>query len=289
MTGSFRISAVSLMITFLVTGCGTTHEPVFHKVQPNPSIDVSKIPNSVPRQEAKSRYGNPKSYVVSGRRYFVMDSARGYVETGVSSWYGPNFHGKKTSSQETYDMYKMTAAHKTLPIPSYVEVTNLRNGRKVIVRVNDRGPFHDNRIIDLSYVAAAKLGIIKTGTGLVKIRAIDPSNPRAYLNDYHSPQESHQKTVPVRVKEKPKTQQQPVRQKQLYIQLGAFSEIENARHFRARVQLAVNRSVSIASVSAEGKLLYKVRIGPVRNVEVADQVSHDLNEAGLYDHHILFQ
>lgn len=286
MTRSICIRLINLMIVIFVAGCGTSHGPVFRKTQPNPSIDLSRIPDAAPHHEAKSRYGNPQSYVVLGRRYYVMNSARGFVETGVASWYGPNFHGKKTSSQETYDMYKMTAAHKTLPIPSYVEVTNLRNGRKVIVRVNDRGPFHDNRIIDLSYVAAAKLGIIKTGTGMVEIRAIDPANPQAHLKIDRHQQMSQQNPVSVQVKEKP---QPPVRQKQLYVQLGAFSEIENARKFRARVQRVVNRSVSIATVSGQGKSLYKVRIGPVKNIEAADQVTHDLNEAGLYDHNVLFQ
>ena len=101
--------------------------------------------------EPKSRYGNPESYVVFGKRYYVKDSSKGYVETGIASWYGTKFHGRRTSSGETYDMYAMTAAHKTLPLPTYVEVTNLNNGRSIIVKVNDRGRFHEIRIIDLSY------------------------------------------------------------------------------------------------------------------------------------------
>ena len=130
----------------------------------------------MPKVESKSKYGNPKSYVVFGKRYYVKDSAKGYVEQGIASWYGTKFHGRRTSSGETYDMYAMTAAHKTLPLPTYARVTNLENGRSVMVKVNDRGPFHQNRIIDLSYSAATRLGIVKTGTGRVEVEAIDPRN-----------------------------------------------------------------------------------------------------------------
>jgi len=292
MTRVICISLISFMISIFLAGCGTTKEPRFKKTRPDVTIDVSKVPNAVPRHEAKSRYGNPKSYVVFGQRYYPMSSARGFVETGVSSWYGPNFHGKKTSSQETYDMYKMTAAHKTLPIPSYVEVTNLKNGRKIVVRVNDRGPFHGNRIIDLSFVAAKKLDIVKTGTGMVEIRAIDPSNPQAHLHKYNNdrsrPQESQPKSVPTQVKERPQPQPS-VRHKQLYVQLGAFSEIENARKLKNRFQRSVNQVISVVTVQKQTRSLYKVIVGPMDDIKVADQVSRDLNEAGLYDHKLLFQ
>ena len=141
---------------------------------PPGSVDISSVPDAVPKVEPKSKYGNPSSYVVLGKRYYVMNDSKGFVERGIASWYGKKFHGRRTSNGETYDMYAMTAAHKNLPLPTYVEVTNLKNRRRVIVRVNDRGPFHENRIIDLSYTAAAKLDIISTGTGWVEIRAIDP-------------------------------------------------------------------------------------------------------------------
>ena len=125
--------------------------------------------------EPLSRYGNPESYVVYGKTYHTLSSSKGYKERGAASWYGTKFHGKRTSSGEPYDLYAMTAAHKTLPLPTYVEVTNLKNGRTVIVKVNDRGPFHDDRLIDLSYAAAAKLDILPYGTGEVEVRAIDPT------------------------------------------------------------------------------------------------------------------
>ena len=130
-----------------------------------------------PRPEARSRYGNGPVYEVLGKRYTVMPSSSGYQERGVASWYGKKFHGNLTSNREPYDMYAMTAAHKTLPLPTYVRVRNLRNDKSIIVRVNDRGPFVHNRIIDLSYAAAMKLDMIKDGTSLVEVTAISFDQP----------------------------------------------------------------------------------------------------------------
>jgi rare lipoprotein A len=153
---------------------------------PNPAIPpISVTPprasdsasDAVPRIEPRARYGNPPFYDVFGKRYYVLSSSVGYWERGVASWYGPGFHKVRTSTGEPYDMYGMTAAHKTLPLPAYVRVTNLQNGRSIVVRVNDRGPFVGNRIIDLSYTAAAKLDMLRNGTALVEVRAIDPSTP----------------------------------------------------------------------------------------------------------------
>src|ERR1700678_3728689 len=135
------------------------------------------VPDMVPRNEPRSRNGNPPFYDVMGKRYFVLSSSVGYVERGVASWYGPGFHKVRTSTGEPYDMYAMTAAHKTLPLPAYVRVTNLQNGRSVVVRVNDRGPFVGNRIIDLSYTAAAKLHMLRNGTAIVEVRSIDSPLP----------------------------------------------------------------------------------------------------------------
>ena len=141
--------------------------------------DVSKIPEPVPKVEPRSLYGNKSPYSVLGQTYNVMPNPRGYVERGIASFYGNKFHGYKTSNLEEYDMYQFSAAHKTLPLPSYARVTNLENGKSVIVRINDRGPFHENRIIDLSFAAAVKIGVWPSGTGLVEVRAIDPSDPDA--------------------------------------------------------------------------------------------------------------
>jgi len=136
-------------------------------------INLANVSNAIPKVEPKSRMGNPKSYKVFDKTYTVMQSSKGYRERGIASWYGSKFHGFKAANGETYDIYAMTAAHKTLPLPTYVKVTNLNNKRNIIVKVTDRGPFN-SRIIDLSYVAAAKLDILKKGIERVEIQAIDP-------------------------------------------------------------------------------------------------------------------
>ncbi len=170
-----------LLYALLVAGC--TSRGVFDRGDHAPPgmVDISGIEDAVPQHEPLSRYGNPASYVVYGKRYYTKPTSKGHKERGIASWYGTKFHGQRTSSGETYDMYKMTAAHKTLPLPTYVEVKNLRNNRTIVVKVNDRGPFMHDRIIDLSFVAAAKLGIQEDGTGLVEVRALEPETPQQAL------------------------------------------------------------------------------------------------------------
>ena len=146
-------------------------------VLPRNAPDVYQVPDAVPRDEPRSAFGNPPFYYVAGHRYVVLPSANGYVERGVASWYGTEFHGLRTSTGEPYDMFAMTAAHKTLPLPCYARVTNLSNGRSVVLRINDRGPFVANRIIDLSYSAAARLDIIRNGTGFVQVEVLTPAAP----------------------------------------------------------------------------------------------------------------
>ena len=152
-----------------------------------PAPDADDIPDLVPRAEPPSRGGNRAEYEQSGATYQVLDTSYGYHRRGVASWYGEAFHGNPTSSGETYDMYQLSAAHRTLPLPSYVEVTNLTNERRVIVRVNDRGPFHDTdtRIIDVSYAAAIRLGMVGTGTASVRVRAVEPWQYRVRGNRPH--------------------------------------------------------------------------------------------------------
>ncbi|HET7924267.1 MAG TPA: septal ring lytic transglycosylase RlpA family protein, partial [Rhodanobacteraceae bacterium] len=140
-----------------------------------PAIDVATLVEPTPKAEPRARYGNNPSYSVLGKDYRVLNDSRGYVERGIASWYGNKFHGYMTSSLEPYDMYRFSAAHKTLPLPTYARVTNLENGKSVVVRINDRGPFHENRLIDLSYAAAVRIGIWPKGTGVVEVRAIDPA------------------------------------------------------------------------------------------------------------------
>ena len=175
-----RSASGALALCLLLAGCGGGKALQGEDGFPEPDVipaDISAIPDAVPKVEPRSKYGNPPQYDVAGDRYFVLTSAAGYKERGRASWYGTKFHGHRTSSGEPYDMFGMTAAHKTLPLPTYVRVTNLENGRSVVVKVNDRGPFHQGRIIDLSYAAAAKLDMLKNGSTEVEVEAIDPAAP----------------------------------------------------------------------------------------------------------------
>ena len=177
------------MALLLLAGCAHAPPRVSPARQPAPAApttvlprtapDVYQIPDAVPREEPRSAFGNPPFYVVAGHRYVVLPSASGYAERGVASWYGTEFHGLRTSTGEPYDMFAMTAAHKTLPLPSIVEVTNLENGKKVRVRVNDRGPFVAGRIIDLSPAAAEKLGIYGKGQAKVRVKYVGPAEPKS--------------------------------------------------------------------------------------------------------------
>lgn len=175
---ALRLISAPTLLALLLTACGTLPDRIGFftpgDAAPQHNVDLTRITDATPRIEAPSRYGNPKSYVVRGKRYHVMANSIDFKQQGIASWYGTKFHGRKTSSGEAYDMFTMTAAHKTLPLPTWVEVTNHDNQKRIIVKVNDRGPFISGRIIDLSYVAAAKLGVLTTGTARVSIRAIDP-------------------------------------------------------------------------------------------------------------------
>ena len=171
--GVALIAAVLILFGFL-HGCSSGGGYGYGDGPPPKDIDVSNIPNAVPKVEPITKAGNPNPYTIMGKTYRLLPIGTAYKEQGVASWYGNKFHGRKTSNGETYNMYGMTAAHKTLRIPAYVKVTNLENKRSVIVRVNDRGPFHGNRIIDLSYAAAKKLGYSAKGTARVEVELIDP-------------------------------------------------------------------------------------------------------------------
>ncbi|MGH8084019.1 MAG: septal ring lytic transglycosylase RlpA family protein [Lysobacter sp.] len=160
---------------------GGLYAPGVADSAPSGEIDVSRIPEPEVVAEPRSRYGNRSSYSVLGKKYHVLDSAEGYVEEGLASYYGKKFHGRRTSNMEVYDMYAFTAAHKSLPLPSFAQVTNRDTGESVVVRVNDRGPFHKGRIIDLSYAAAVKLGITRAGTGRVEVRALLPGDAEPVL------------------------------------------------------------------------------------------------------------
>ena len=234
--------------------------------------ELARIPDAVPKVEPKSELGNMKTYEVFGKRYYVLDSSEGFTQEGIASWYGPKFHGKKTSSGEIYDMYAMTAAHKTLPLPSYLEVKNLENGRKIIVRVNDRGPFHDNRIVDLSYTAALKLDMFAKGTALVEIRAI---NPRSYTAG----------GAPVETRPKVDTETTPA---QFYIQVGVFSDLNNAENLKNKL-LSLQTPVQVDEAMLNETAVYRVKIGPLDDIETADALVYQLEPLGIREHRILLE
>jgi rare lipoprotein A len=230
-------------------------------------------PDAVPKLEPRSRYGNPPFYEVAGRRYDVLASSDGFVERGIASWYGSPFHGRRASSGETYDMYAMTAAHPTLPLPTYVQVTNLENGRKAVVRVNDRGPFHDNRVIDLSYAAAGKLGVLQKGTAMVELRALDPRGSSG-----PSSESSDAVTSGFVVTDAPN----------LYLQVGAFSDAGNAEQLRAQLTLRQLGDIHIQPADAETPL-YRVRIGPLPSVLDADLLAQRLEAVGVRDFRVIIE
>ena len=248
-----------------LAGCSVTgHRPsppaqVPVPAPPPPPPGVTTTPDAVPRAEPRSAHGNPPFYEVLGQRYHVLATADGYLERGVASWYGPAFHGGNTSSGEPYDMYAMTAAHKTLPLPCYARVTNLRNGRSVVVRINDRGPFVANRLIDLSYSAAARLDMLREGTTLVEVRALSPGVPDELTRTSAQPPPA------------------------LYVQAGAFADQQNAQRLLARLQAAGLERAFIALPQLSGAHLYRVRLGPVESVAQFDALTARLTALGILD------
>jgi len=236
-----------------------------------PPIAPEAVPDAVPRVELRSRFGNPPFYEVFGKRYYVMPSSVGYVERGVASWYGPGFHEVRTSAGEPYDMYAMTAAHKTLPLPAYVRVINLQNGRSIVVRVNDRGPFVGNRIIDLSYTAAAKLDMLRNGTAIVEVRAIDPTAPEQYAG------------VVAAVPAPGPPAAAPIASSSLYIQAGAFADPANAERLAAKLSGGGYGNVFVRENALAGRKMYRVRIGPIPDVPEFDRVVAALEHVGVND------
>ncbi len=219
-----------------------------------------EISDAEPVPVERSKYGNPESYEVFGKTYYVLDSAEGFQQKGIASWYGNKFHGERTSSGEEYDMYAMTAAHKTLPIPVFVEVTNHDNQRTAIVKVNDRGPFHEGRIIDLSYAAATKLGVAQTGTANVSIRVITTAEEksRKLSNTF--------------------VESPVVEGDKLYVQVAAFTTEENALQYLGKLNAEGFRDVRLHIESNNGVAVYRVRIGPLPSEQMAQQLVSQLEQ-----------
>ncbi len=241
--GTRGLRYVLLVLLFAaLQGCGSSYVPLPKPKDAAPRVSsqveqqLARLPDPVVKKEPRSKWGNGPVYTVWGKSYRVMDNASGYRQRGLASWYGTKFHGRRTSSGEPYDIYKLTAAHKHLPIPSYVRVTNLSNQRQTIVRVNDRGPFHGNRIIDLSYAAAVKLGFHDQGTAQVQIEVLEPRPPA----------------------------------RQVMVQAGAYSEFRWAdRSHRDLLQRTGLPGVIVKT--ADG--LYRVQLGPVTEGEETERLA----------------
>lgn len=250
-------------------------------------MDPDEIKDAVPKREPVTKAGNKSPYTVLGQTYVLLPSAKGYRATGIASWYGTKFDGESTANGDRYDLYGMTAAHKTLPIPSYVLVTNLENNRQAIVRVNDRGPFVSNRLIDLSYAAATKLGYADKGTAFVEVAAIDVDNwPPRTVRDAAPPVTPPLLPVPSVPAPQPLSQSVssepaagaqnvPAAVGKLFVQAGAFSVRESAEKLRARMADAQQYPVSVQPTQGS-PVLYRVRIGPFADRAVAEQVRGEL-------------
>lgn len=228
---------------------------------PSEFVDVTAIPDAVPSPIQVPLKNTP--YTLGGVTYQPMPSANGYSESGLASWYGTKFHGKQTANGEIYDMFKMTAAHKTLPLPSYVKVTNVENGLSVVVRVNDRGPFHGDRLIDLSYVAAKKLGFADSGLANVAIEGIDPETFS------HSPVHKRDGEL-------------------LYLQLAALKNYHNAQLLRRDIFSRVGIQSTVVK-GEESQPLYRVRIGPVESPDHLEELLEELNVAGFAPPYLVYQ
>ena len=236
------------LTALLLTACSSQPSRYQHAQDftPKPVTNVHELVEPTPRVEPLSVMGNPASYKVLGKRYQVMSSAKGYKERGEASWYGMKFHGHQTSNGETYDVYQFTAAHKTLPLPSYVKVTRLDTGKSVVVRVNDRGPFHAGRIIDLSYAAASKLGIDKLGVAKVEVEALSPEH-----------------SAPVR-----------------WVQVGAFGDANSALRLQNRLEQHLSGKGWPIVITRHNQLS-KVRIGPVPEGTELNQLLEQLKPLNL--------
>lgn len=277
-------AALLLVLALALAGCGSA--PPKQEAEPaRPGVfgkyysddgppekvpeNLGQIPDAVPRNEPFHRYAN-RPYTVFGHTYVPVLDKQPTKERGLASWYGRMFHGRKTASGEVYDMFAMTAAHKTMPIPSFARVTNVKNGQSVVVRINDRGPFHAGRIIDLSYAAAARIGIAAAGSGMVEVErifapsdiALAPVAPPT-MADVETPLVSQEAAA-------------------LWLQLGAFSSAENAEQFRERARLSLPWILEPIDVSARDGL-HRVRLGPYRNRQeaaaIADKVRQSLGFA----------
>lgn len=277
-----KLLGLWILILLAITACAP-FTPITEKQEqdrgPDRPVDLSSVPDAQPRPEIRTAAGNTSPYTVLGTTYYLLEDETDYKERGLASWYGKKFHGRRTSNGEVYDMYAMTAAHKTLPIPSYVRVTNLENNRQVVVRVNDRGPFHDQRIIDLSYAAAQRLGFAEQGIAQVEVEIIIPSDeapaPLRAEADPAGSSEMIQETAQLKVAE-------------AFLQVAAFGSHSAAQAKVERLAAIVELPIVIHSHSEESTV-YRVRIGPLVRDEQVRQLRDQLRKNDIQQTHIVYE
>ncbi|MFE8072730.1 septal ring lytic transglycosylase RlpA family protein [Marinobacteraceae bacterium S3BR75-40.1] len=248
-----------LLALMVLAGCSTSRYSMDQDTGPDEPFDAGHLESLVPQYEPYSRGGNKSPYEVWGKTYHVLKDHRGYEATGKASWYGKKFHGHKTSNGEIFDMYKLSAAHRTLPLPSYVKVTNLANGRSVIVRVNDRGPFHSERLIDLSYAAARKLGYANKGTTRVHIAAVNVGRDGQWTVAGEAD------NAPAVVASNAKSSDG-----RYFVQVAAFNDPDLARRFQQQVRQITDEPVRVTSSSSKGTVWHRVRVGPFASEDSAE-------------------
>lgn len=267
-----RLLVAALLVVVLVQACssqgpvsGDEYQSTRYKqaqdAAPLRHIGPEDVNDAVPRADPILAVGNRSPYTVNGQTYEILEDYRNYRERGVASWYGSKFHGHETSNGEIYDLYAASAAHKTLPIPSYARVTNLDNGRSVVVRVNDRGPFHGDRLIDLSYAAAVKLGYMEEGTARVEVAVLNIAG----VDDRRDVENGEYR----------------------YLQLGAYGSESSAQRLQAELQAFVQPPVFISEVESAGKTLYRVRVGPVDGADELALVQQQLRDGGYPEGQLL--
>lgn len=270
------------LLALLFVGCGGTPDRWGRQADGRPAyvpIDLTSIPDAVPRHEPLSRYGNPPEYEVFGQRYRTLTSSAGFEERGLASWYGTKFHGQRTSSGEPYDMFAMTAAHRHLPLPSFVEVTNLQNGKRVVVRVNDRGPFAGGRVIDLSYAAAHRIGMVEKGVAPVLVRAVGPADALPAPVQLVSA-EAWMRPEPVDRPVVDETAQ--------FVQVGAFADRVTAERVQQDLRELGFSDVRITTLARDaGQPLHRVRIGPLDGASAVQDVAERLHGAALRDYRVV--
>ncbi|WP_017940534.1 MULTISPECIES: septal ring lytic transglycosylase RlpA family protein [unclassified Thioalkalivibrio] len=303
-------AAFAASLALILAGCSSTPDreadpdrplgDAAYDSYPDPADvpqDLALIPEPEPRDEPPSRYGNPPEYEVFGQRYRTLRTSDGFEEEGYASWYGTKFHGRRTSSGEPYDMYAMTAAHKSLPLPSYVEVTNLDNDKRVVVRVNDRGPFVDGRIIDLSYAAAHRIDMTDAGVARVRIRSVGPGDTApARVAEAPEP-------APLEVAAAPRPEAAAEPQDAApaaarsngeaagpgrFVQVGAFAERHSAEQVREDLRALGFEPVRISSVERDnGAELHRVRIGPLPDGDAVRSITDRLQGAAHVDYRVV--